>query len=47
MMAWYLAVARYTALAHALRATRGNRRQAAKLLGVSRPSLYVWLRQLA
>ena len=46
MMAWYLAVARYTALAHALRATKGNRRQAAKLLGVQRTYLYALLRQL-
>ena len=46
MMAWYVAVARYTALAHALRQTRGNRRQAAKLLGVQRTYLYSLLRQL-
>ena len=36
MMAWYLAVARYTALAHALRLTGGNRKRAAWLLGVNR-----------
>ena len=47
MMAWYLAVARYTALAHALRATKGNRQQAAKLLGVQRTYLYLLLRQLS
>ena len=46
MMAWYLAVARYTALAHALRATQGNRRQAARLLEVNRTYLYSLLRQL-
>jgi len=46
MMAWYLAIARYTALAHALRATRGNRKQAAKLLGVTRNSVYLLLRPL-
>jgi len=46
MMAWYVAIARYTALAHALRATQGNRRQAAKLLGVTRNNLYLLLRQL-
>ena len=46
MMAWYVAVARYTALAHALRATKGNRRQAAKLLGVQRTYLYALLRGL-
>ena len=43
MMAWYLAVARYTAIVHALRATRGNRRQAAALLGITRPTLYRYL----
>ena len=46
MMAWYVAVARYTALAHALRATKGNRQQAAKMLGVQRSFLYALLRQL-
>ena len=46
MMAWYVAVARYTALAHALRATKGNRQQAAKLVGVQRSYLYLLLRQL-
>ena len=46
MMAWYLAVARYTALAHALRATKGNRRQAAKVLGVHRNCVYLLLGQL-
>ena len=46
MMAWYLTVARYTALAHALRACQGNRRQAAKLLGVARNQVYLLLRQL-
>ena len=44
MMAWYLAVARYTAIVHALRATKGNRRQAAILLGISRARLYQDLR---
>ena len=46
MMAWYLTVAKYTALAHALRACNGNRRQAAKLLGVSRNQVYLLLREL-
>ena len=46
MMAWYLAVARYTALARALRATQGNRRQAAKMLGGSRNTVYLLLRPL-
>ena len=46
VMAWYLTVARYTALAHALRACQGNRKQAATLLGVARSHVYVLLRQL-
>ena len=46
MMAWYVAIARYTALAHALRATKGNRQQAAKLLGVQRNTLFLLLREL-
>ena len=46
MMAQYLTIARYTALAHALRACQGNRRQAAKLLGVCRNQPYLLLSQL-
>ena len=46
VMAWALTVARYTALAHALRACQGNRKQAATLLGVARSHVYVLLRQL-
>ena len=46
MMAWALTIARYTALAHALRVCRGNRQQAATLLGVARSHVYVLLRQL-
>jgi len=46
MMAWWLSITRYTALAHALRVTKGNRLQAAKLLGVQRTYLYLLLRQL-
>mgnify|MGYP001598570503 len=38
--------ARYAALVHALRRTKGNIRQAARLLGCNRNALYRWLRQL-
>ena len=46
MMARWLLVAKYTALAHALRLTRGNRQRAAKLFGVQRTYLYKLLRDL-
>jgi transcriptional regulator of acetoin/glycerol metabolism len=43
---FWIWTARYQAVAHALRRTRGNVRQAATLLGVGRNVFYVWLRDL-
>ena len=39
MLHWWRTVAMYQAVAHALRLTKGNRSQAAKVLGITRTYL--------